>query len=276
MTQAHFPRLLITRPTDQGQDFIAALAEAVGDAFHTDRFTLLPFMDIAPVHFRLASPKGFDGVIMTSTNGLRHFAGKVRELSHGNDWAQGYLSLPLYVVGEGTAQKAKVAGFENVRMAAESADALKNYLLGLAASLSPKKGKKLRLLFVRGDTVHADFETILPNDLFDVIGAIVYTAQPSLLPEGFLKELVIKKDFDAVAFFSARTARLFFEQAQKDNLLLNLKKPEALCISKNVLETVRSFWGRSLYVADSPNQEGMVELVVRRLKALEQTGQAIR
>lgn len=275
MTRNRFPRLLITRPHDQGQDFVAALRAMSGEDFRPEQFTLLPLMEIAAVPFRLVSPKGFDALIITSTNGLRHFASKIREQRTGAEWVQGYFSLPLYVVGEGTARKAREAGFENVRVAADSADALKNYLLGLASAPLLLQEKTLRLLFVRGETVHADFETILPADLFDVTGLTVYTSQPSVLPTGFLRTLFLQNDFDAVAFFSGRTAQLFFEHAQKSNLLLNLKKPEALCISKNVLETVRSFWGHRLYVADAPNQEGMVELVARRLKDWEQTGRQV-
>ncbi len=268
-------RILITRPAEQGRDFTDALRGVLGDSFRAELFMHLPLMDIAPLSFRLTTPKDFDGVIVTSTNGLRYFAAKIREQRANGDWAQGYLSLPLYVVGEGTARKAREAGFENVRIAADSAEALKNYLLGLASSPALPNGKKLRLLFVRGETVHADFQTILPADLFAVSGLTVYTSQPSVLPAALLKTLLTQSDFEAVAFFSARTARLFFEHAQKSNLLLNLKKPEALCISKNVLETVRSFWGHRLYVADAPNQEGMVELVVQRLKVWEQTGRHV-
>lgn len=275
MTSRGSARILVTRPADQGRDFIDALRGLLGDAYRADQFTLLPLMDIAPLSFRPAAPKAFDGLIITSSNGLLHFTAKIFDRRANSDAAQGYLSLPLYVVGEGTARKAKEAGFENVRIAADSAEALKNYLLGVASSAALKTGHKLRLLFVRGETVHADFETLLPADIFDITGLMVYSSYPSILPAGFLKTLFLQHDFEAVAFFSARTARLFFEHAQKSNLLLNLKKPEALCISKNVLETVRSFWGNRLYVADAPNQEGMVELVVQRLKAWEQTGRHI-
>ncbi|MCB1680463.1 MAG: uroporphyrinogen-III synthase [Rhodospirillales bacterium] len=266
MTLPLRPRILITRPDDQGQDFIDAMRQTLGQKFYAEQFTRISLMDVLPVPFRLVSPKSFDGLIITSSNGLRSFCMKMNELRVNGDWPEGYLKLPLYVVGQGTAQRAGSEGFENVHTPADSADALKNYLYGLAASSGVGPGKRLRLLFIRGETVHADFEQILPSEQFEVTGLTVYTSRPTDLSPATFKGVFQPDNLGAVTFFSARTAKLFFEHSQRAQMLLSLKKPEALCISKNVLETVRSFWGHRLYVAETPNQEGMVELVTRRLK----------
>ena len=60
-----------------------------------------PLFEVRPLGWEAPDPSGFDGLLLTSANALRH----------GGPRLARYASLPCYCVGEATAAEARKAGF---------------------------------------------------------------------------------------------------------------------------------------------------------------------
>jgi uroporphyrinogen-III synthase len=117
-------RLFILRP-EPGASATVQKARDIGlDAI------AMPLFAIAPVAWEAPEASGFDGLLLTSANALRH----------AGDQLQGLRGLRVYAVGEATAEAAREAGFD----IAGSGDGGVERLLG---SLEPD----LKLLHLRGE-----------------------------------------------------------------------------------------------------------------------------
>lgn len=258
----HYGRILITRPQEQAAAFSAFVCTQAGLASR-DLFAFLPMMTIERIRFEPPPANGLAGIIFTSANGVRAFAERM-----SSEDLRIYANLPVYMVGPGTAHSARIAGFSEVRFLAPDAQALSDYFSSDPA-FQALPGGVLPLLFVRGREAHTDFSDVLDPERFLVFPLTVYQARPNRWTEAHAAEALGGAAIGGVTFFSERTARLFIENAQTCPSLLNLKKAEALCISKSVLEAVRPFWSGALCAAAAPDQAGMAELIVRRLREAE-------
>ena len=256
--------ILITRPIEQGREFAALvrsrLSEGrvlVPDTGVDDVFSFLPVLEIEPIFFNLPDSGLFSGLIFSSANGVRVFADRCKE-----EGEKGFNDLPVFTVGAFTAHTARAAGFADIRHVAEDARGLCAFFFEHRENFNSTS----RLLSVRGADVHADFEDILCPDLCDVSSLVAYTASAVSFHSHDVLELLSGQPIACVTFFSKRTALIFIENMRTFPALLNLKKVDALCISRGVLEAVRPSWEGHVYCASSPNQGGMVDLVVQYIR----------
>jgi len=89
-------RVLVLRP-EPGASATVDKARQLGlDA------VAMPLFEVEPVEWEIPDPTGFDGLLLTSANALRH----------GGEGLQALRGLQVYVVGEVTAQTAREAGFD--------------------------------------------------------------------------------------------------------------------------------------------------------------------
>jgi uroporphyrinogen-III synthase len=102
------PKLLILRP-EPGNSATAARAERLG--WETVR---APIFTVAAIEWAAPEPSRFDAVMMTSANAARL----------GGAALGRFTGLPLYAVGRATAEAARAAGFEDIRVGAQDAEAL--------------------------------------------------------------------------------------------------------------------------------------------------------
>ena len=87
--------LVLLRP-EPGLSASAARARALGlDVIEA------PLFAVAPVAWNVSDPEGFDGLLLTSANAIRH-GGTGLEILH---------NLPVHAVGDATADAARAAGF---------------------------------------------------------------------------------------------------------------------------------------------------------------------
>jgi uroporphyrinogen-III synthase len=91
--------VLILRP-QPGADESAARARALGLSP-----VIAPLFRIEPLDWQPPNPAGFDAVVLTSANALRHAGPKLAPFRH----------LPAFAVGEATAAAAGDAGFGDIR-----------------------------------------------------------------------------------------------------------------------------------------------------------------
>jgi uroporphyrinogen-III synthase len=89
-------RLLILRP-EPGATATVEKARSLGL-----EASAVPLFAVEPVEWQAPAPDGFDGLLLTSANAVRHGGEKLETLC----------GLPVYAVGEATAEAAGEAGFE--------------------------------------------------------------------------------------------------------------------------------------------------------------------
>lgn len=87
--------LVLLRP-EPGGSRSAARAEAMGLDV-----SLVPLFVVVPLDWLAPDAAGFDGLVLTSANAVRHAGAELRKLN----------SLPVHAVGEATADLARAAGF---------------------------------------------------------------------------------------------------------------------------------------------------------------------
>jgi len=117
-------RVLVLRP-EPGASATVERARALGL-----NAIALPLFEVAAVDWQAPEPSGFDGLLLTSANAIRH----------GGDGLHKLRGLPVYAVGEATGEAAREAGFD----IASTGDAGVERLLG---SIDPE----LRLLHLAGE-----------------------------------------------------------------------------------------------------------------------------
>jgi uroporphyrinogen-III synthase len=117
-------RLVILRP-EPGASATAERARAMGL-----EPVAMPLFKVEPLDWDVPSPGGFDALLLTSANAVRH----------GGEGLLSLRQLPVYAVGEATAAAAREAGFD----VAASGEAGAERLLG---SIPPN----LRLLHLCGE-----------------------------------------------------------------------------------------------------------------------------
>jgi uroporphyrinogen-III synthase len=89
-------RVLVLRP-EPGASATVANARRLGlDAF------AVPLFEIEPLQWEAPDAARFDGLLLTSANAVRHGGDALREMR----------GLPVYAVGEATAESARQAGFD--------------------------------------------------------------------------------------------------------------------------------------------------------------------
>ena len=88
-------RVVVLRPEPGASETVARAAALGLDA------VTIPLFEIEPVAWQAPEPAGFDGLLLTSANALRH----------GGSQLDALRALPVYAVGEATAQAARQAGF---------------------------------------------------------------------------------------------------------------------------------------------------------------------
>jgi uroporphyrinogen-III synthase len=101
-------RLLVLRPEPGATATVRKARELGLDAF------AIPLFEVEPVAWQAPEPRGFDGLLLTSANAVRHGGDQLRSLT----------GLPVYAVGGATADAAREAGFPVAAVGESGIDAL--------------------------------------------------------------------------------------------------------------------------------------------------------
>lgn len=230
--------VLITRPVADAED----LARDINDL----GFGVLiePMMGIVPTNYEIPDLVASAGLIFTSANAVRVFG-----------CPAAHRDLPVFAVGQHTAQEARQLGYTKIF----SADGDANDLAALIKKKADLQGQTL--WHIRGEHVTAPLEEILKKDKIQVEPLIVYTAKTE---DNFTPKCLsaLKRgDVKTVTFFSKRTAENFIRIAEKERILANLSGIKALCISPAVLDCVRNASWEEAYSAERPDRAAMLDLL---------------
>jgi uroporphyrinogen-III synthase len=233
--------ILVTRPRPDG--------EATAARLRTKGFEVLlaPMLRFEPVAFHDDPDAHYGAVIVTSANALRAIEAKL-EGSH-------LLGLPLFAVGEHTAQAARAAGFAKVISANSDAAGLRERIL---ASVKAKALKKTNpLLYLAG----ADLARDLPGELgergFTVVTQTTYRMVAlSSLPDEARKAFAADQ-IEAVLHYSRRGARAFIEAVRGAGVEISALSLPQCCLSAGIATVLRDAGASQVVVASSPDEDAL-------------------
>jgi uroporphyrinogen-III synthase len=238
-------RALLTRPREQSESLARALATRGVDA------VIEPLMQI---HCRAAETLNLaavQAILCTSANAVRALAR-----------VTGERALPLLVVGDATAARARTEGFTAV---ASAGGAVADLVRLTAARLRPQDG---RLLHVAGNVGAGDLVGALEAHGFMIERSVLYEARPV----GALSEAVVRAlgsgTIDLALFFSPRTAAIFARLVGLAGVAAFCRTISALSISAAADAALADLPWRDRQIAERPNQQGLLDLLDRLLPAL--------
>jgi uroporphyrinogen-III synthase len=243
--------VLVTRP--QPDD------EATAAALRARDFEVLkaPMLRFEPVAFQDDTDAAYGAVIVTSANALR---GIEPHLENSR-----LLALPLFAVGERTADAARRAGFENVISANGDAAGLRDCVL---ASVRTKELKKASpLLYLAGADLARDLAGELGERGFTVVTHTTYRMAPvSSLPREICDAFAAHR-IEAVLHYSRRSARAFLQAARAGGVEISALAIPQCCISAQVATVVRDAGATQVVVAATPDENALLEALDRALRA---------
>jgi uroporphyrinogen-III synthase len=227
-------RVLVTRPRGQAEATAAAL-RARGHLPVID-----PVLEIEPVQLPPIDLAEVAAIVITSANAVPAVTPAMRP-------------LPLFCVGEATAAAARSAGLTPAGIGDDDGFALARLV---AARLSPEDGPVLHLCGQdlapsTGDGLRAAGFAYRPEVAYRAVAA-------HALQEGTC-DMMRRGGFDAVLFFSPRTARTWCALVGKAGLQAATQRSLAACLSPAVAEAASSLRWRRVAVAKGRDQTALLD-----------------
>lgn len=225
-------RIVVTRPQADGERTAAAL-EALGH-----EVLVAPLMRIEPVVADLAGT--WSAIVITSANALQAASAMIDK------------TLPVFAVGDHSAEAARRAGFSEV----SSANGNIKDLIRLVAARAV--GAKIPLLYLAGEDRAGDFVAQLAAHGIDAEMKVVYRAVAEVFPP-VLAAALEAGDVDAVLHFSRRSAELFVEGARASGVAGPAKDVQHLCLSAQVAEPLAG--ASRVAIAARPEEGALIALL---------------
>jgi len=231
--------VLITRPEPAGAELAARLKKEGFTVFEA------PLSRYVPEKADLSMLAGCQALAFTSGHAVEMFAVQSSQRD-----------LPVFTVGDVTAQKAREAGFKFVLSAGGNAQDLADVLRRRQAELGIGK-----ILHVSGsDTAH-NLGALLADSNIAVARAVVYRVEfAEALPDDIAKALQNGR-ITTVLLFSALTARQLTALLSRPDLAGVSEKLEAVCMSERVAVELRGYPWRALSIAKDPTVEAMLDIL---------------
>jgi len=212
-------RVLVLRP-EPGASATVSRARALGlDAVS------IPLFEVEPVAWTAPDPVGFDALLLTSANAVRH----------GGAALEAFRALPVHAVGEATAEAARAADFTVAGSGTAGVDALLD-------SLTPE----LRLLHLCGE----DRRT--PTDAPQAITAVpIYRSRAIDPPPG------LDQAIGAVVLVHSPRAGQRFAELVEDRGTVAIA-----AISATAAEAAGAGWSE-IGIASEPSDDALLALAAR-------------
>jgi uroporphyrinogen-III synthase len=227
-------RVVVTRPQADSERTAASL-EALGH-----EVLVAPLMRIEPVAVDLARTWG--AIVITSANALQAVPAT----------ADGVKTLPVFAVGDRSAEAARRAGFAEVN----SANGDIRDLVRLVAARAV--GAKAPLLYLAGEDRSGDLVAQLAAHGIDAEMKVVYRIVAEVFPP-VLAAALESGDVDAVLHFSRRSAELFVEGARSSGVAGPAEDVRHLCLSSQVAEPLTG--ASRIAVAARPEEAALIALL---------------
>lgn len=242
--------VLVTRPHPDDETTAKALQARGFDALRA------PMLRFEPMLFQDDADTAYGAVIVTSANAVRAVAPHIADSR--------LLKLPVFAVGENTAEAARVAGFGEVIASKGDAGALRDLVLSSAKSKRLKKTSPL--LYLAGADLARDLASELGENGFTVVTQTTYrmVPEPSLPRE--ICDAFVAHEIEAVLHYSRRSARAFLEAARAGAVEISALALPQCCISPAVAAVLRDAGATQVMAAASPDENALFEALGRALQ----------
>jgi uroporphyrinogen-III synthase len=235
-------RILVTRPAEDAKrqaDQLRALGHSP---------IILPLLEVAFPRLTPLALDGVQGIIVTSRNGLRGL--------QANDAFEDTKTLPLYCVGEGTAELAAELGFVRVITGGGRASELVPVIRHAAR---PGDGA---LLYMTGQHLAYDLETPLKQAGFLVPRVICYEAHelhPSRAAK--LAEMVRQREIQAIILMSPRMAGIFARIIRRFEVEEEARAITCYCYSEAIANSLEDINGLTIAISSHPKEAELMRLI---------------
>jgi len=244
--------ILVTRPQPDNDATSAALRAQGYGVLPAPmlRFEQVALQDDADAHY--------GAVIVTSANALRAIADQPVTRS--------LLKLPLFAVGERTAEAAREMGFKQVVSANGDASALRDLMVDSVKAKTLKKSATL--LYLAGADLARDLAGELGERGFDVVTHTTYRMAPvPALPAEVIAAFAAG-GVEAVLHYSRRSARAFFAAAGTAGVEISALAIPHICLSDQVASVARDAGAAHVVVAKSPDENALFAALDRAIAQL--------
>lgn len=228
-------RVVVTRPLTDGERTAAAL-RALGH-----HVLVVPLMRVEPIPADLDGK--WSGLIITSANAPAAIADNTARSS--------LTGLPVFAVGQRSAQAARHAGFVDVT----SSD---GDVYDLVAAIAARPATALPLLYLAGENRAVDLVGELSNRGLAVDQRVVYRTVTAPFPLALI-EALRAAEVDAVLHFSRRSAANYVTAAEAAGLLKPALAVQHFCLSAQVAEPLAG--ASRIKIADRAEEASLIALL---------------
>jgi uroporphyrinogen-III synthase len=244
--------VLLTRPEPDNETTAAALRAKGYDVL------LSPMLRFEPISFQEDSEVDYGAVIATSANAMRGLAGHpVRER---------LLKLPLFAVGQHTAQAARQVGFRDVIAADGDAAALRDLMTTSVRAKSLKKAAAI--LYLAGADLSRDLAGELGERGFNVVTATNYRMAPVTYLSREVCDAFAAHRIAAVLHYSHRSARAFLEAVRVGGVEISALAIPQYCLSDTIAAILRDAGAAHVTSTRRPDENALFDLLDRALQPL--------
>ena len=227
-------RIALTRPQADAERSASALRALGHDVL------VAPLMRVEPIAADLSGD--WSAVVITSANAPMVIE-KNLEL----------VKLPVYAVGERSAQAARAAGFTQVMSAGGDAHDLVQLIVARHRDEKP-------LLYLAGEDRAADLVGELARHDIPADMRIVYRAVTAPFPPA-LTDALRAGTLDAVLHYSKRSAENYIAGARETGIAPAALAVCHVCLSAHVADPLRAAGAATISVAKHPDEAAIVELL---------------
>ena len=231
-------RLVVTRPQTDSER-TAAVLRARGHAV-----LVAPLLRVEPVKADLSGTWG--GVIVTSANAPGAIA--------GNSARAALVKLPLFAVGQRSADAARGSGFADVTSAGGDVRDLVQLIAERHADAA------VPLLYLAGEDRAADLVADLAGHGVAAEMAVVYRAVTAPFPPELIAALQAG-DVDAVLHFSRRSVENYIAGARQAGIIEQALAVRHFCLARPIAEPLSGAGAGSIAVAKRPDEAALLGLL---------------
>ena len=231
-------RLVVTRPQIDSER-TAAVLRARGHAV-----LVAPLLRVEPVKADFSGTWG--GVIVTSANAPGAIA--------GNPARAALVKLPLFAVGQRSADAARGSGFADVTSAGGDVRDLVQLIAERHADAA------VPLLYLAGEDRAADLVAELAGHGVAAEMAVVYRAVTAPFPPELIAALQAG-DVDAVLHFSRRSVENYIAGARQAGIIEQALAVRHFCLARPIAEPLSGAGAGSIAVAKRPDEAALLGLL---------------
>ena len=210
-----------------------------------------PVIKIVSIPVEVPNKSDFQSVIITSKNTLE----TVKKLYFSQ-------KVPIFCVGDITAQLFENSGFSNVKSASGTSEDLLELFV---KSCNPEKGP---VLYLAGQDTHGAIERDLKHYGFIIEKKIAYRAEAVSRLTQDAEQALRSGEITGIFIFSPRSAIILNELISTFKLHKAIKKTTAFCLSDAVAKEASATAWSNILISERPTQESILELLRKNLKSL--------